>query len=160
MVVEHPTLEETAAFAGMLHARQTDKAGAPYLGHLARVSRHLLRLFPDATVAERHAAWLHDAIEDTPTTAADLLERGYGADIVAIVTALTKTESGSSYQDWIEQMAASGFVPAMRVKLADLSDNSDPARLAQLPPDRAASLAARYERAKETLVAALDTLGG
>ena len=112
------------------------------------------------TVAERHAAWLHDAIEDTPTTAADLLERGYGADVVAIVTALTKTESGSSYQDWIEQMAASGFVPAMRVKLADLSDNSDPARLAQLPPDRAASLAARYERAKETLVAALDTLGG
>ena len=47
----------------------------------------------------------------------------------------------------------------MRVKLADLTDNSDPARLALLPEDRARPLARRYERAKATLEAALKAHG-
>lgn len=153
---DHPTLEETAAFAGMLHATQTDKAGMPYIGHLARVSRHLLRLFPDATLAERHAAWLHDSLEDTPTTAEDLAARGYDPAVVAIVIALTKPDDVPSYQAWIERLAAGGFVSAMRVKLADLSDNGDPVRLAKLPPEKAQSLMQRYGRAMATLSAALE----
>ncbi|MCF4164471.1 HD domain-containing protein [Zavarzinia compransoris] len=156
---DHPTLEETAAFAGMLHAAQTDKAGLPYIGHLARVSRHLARLFPNATLAERHAAWLHDSLEDTPTTAEDLAARGYDPAVIAIVAALTKPADVPSYQAWIERLAASGFVSAMRVKLADLSDNGDPARLAKLPPEKASSLSRRYGRAMATLSAALDTHG-
>ena len=151
----HPTLEETAAFAGMLHASQADLAGAPYFGHLARVTRHLLRLFPDATLAERHAAWLHDAFEDTPCTAAELAQRGYDPLIVSIISAVTKTDDGRPYDAWIAELGESGFVSAMRVKLADLSDNADPARLALLPQEKAASLGHRYARAMDTLQAAL-----
>ena len=155
----HPTIEETAALAGSLHAGQTDKSGAPYIGHLARVSRHLVRLFPGASAAERHAAWLHDALEDTPTTADDLARLGYDPAVIAIVAAVTRTPGTDTYQQRIEALAGSGFVSAMRVKLADLTDNSDPARLALLPEDRARPLARRYERAKATLEAALKAHG-
>jgi len=158
---QHPTLEETAALAGTLHAAQADKAGRPYIGHLARVSAHLRRLFPDASFAERHAAWLHDAIEDTEMTAAGLAELAYDPAVITIVEALTRDgESGLSYQQWIENIVATGLRGAMRVKLADLADNSDPSRLALLPSERTASLAKRYDKARATLEAALADLGG
>ncbi|WP_126978120.1 HD domain-containing protein [Frigidibacter oleivorans] len=155
MVTDHPTVEETAALAGMLHAAQTDKSGEPYIGHLGRVARNLLRLYPDASLTERHAVWLHDTIEDTTMTAQGLVARGYDPDIVAVVTALTRPEDGRSYQQWIEALADSAPVSALRVKRADLADNSDPARLGLLPPDTAASLARRYARAIETIDAAI-----
>lgn len=157
----HPTLEETAAFAGTLHAGQTDKAGAPYIGHLIRVSRHLVRLFPRATPVERHAAWLHDALEDTPVTAADLRGRGYAPEVIEIVEAVTKDPgSGQTYSERIETLAARGPRGALRVKIADLTDNGDPTRLAALPEDKAASLGRRYAQARDRLLAALDAPHG
>ncbi|WP_264944272.1 HD domain-containing protein [Sphingomonas canadensis] len=155
-----PTLEETAALAATLHAGQTDKAGEPYIGHLARVSRHLLRLFPGASEAERHAAWLHDSIEDTGTTAETLTAFGYPPEVIAIVEALTKPGGGVTYPEWIEALAASGFASAMRVKLADLSDNSDPERLARLSCDRRDALERKYLPAIARLRHALDAAGG
>jgi (p)ppGpp synthase/HD superfamily hydrolase len=159
--VMHPTLEETAALAGFLHASQTDKAGAPYIGHLMRVSRHLVGLFPDASAAERHAAWLHDSIEDAGITAADLRTRGYAEDVIEIVEAVTKRPDGAqSYAERIEILIATGLRGAIRVKIADLTDNSDPGRLAQLPPGRAAVLASRYAQARDRLLAALPSSVG
>ena len=153
----HPSLEETAAFAGTLHAGQTDKAGEPYIGHLIRVSRHLVRLFPRATPVERHAAWLHDALEDTPVTAAALRGRGYAPEVIEIVEAVTKDpDSGQTYAERIETLAARGPRGALRVKIADLTDNGDPARLAALSEAKAASLGKRYAQARARLLAALD----
>jgi len=157
----HPTLEETAAFAGTLHAGQTDKAGEPYIGHLIRVSRHLVRLFPRATPVERHAAWLHDALEDTPVTATELRGRGYAPEVIEIVEAVTKDpDSSQTYAERIEVLAARGPRGALRVKIADLTDNGDPARLAALPEDKAASLGKRYAQARDRLLAALDAPPG
>ena len=157
----HPTLEETAAFAGTLHAGQTDKAGEPYIGHLIRVSRHLVRLFPRATPVERHAAWLHDALEDTPVTATELRGRGYAAEVIEIVEAVTKDpDSSQTYAERIEALARRGPRGALRVKIADLTDNGDPARLAALSEDKAASLGKRYAQARDRLLAALDAPQG
>ena len=158
--VPTPTIEESAALAGMLHAGQVDKAGAPYIRHLARVSRHLTRLFADATDAERHAAWLHDSIEDAGMTGARLADLGYDAATIAIIEAVTKPAEAMPYQQWIERIAASGHVSAMRVKLADLSDNADPARLAALPGDRATTLRAKYAPAIAAIEAGLARAGG
>lgn len=152
----HPDLEETAARAGAWHAGQTDKAGAPYLGHLIRVSQHLRRLFPDTSLAERHAAWLHDVLEDTAATADDLRAFGYAEEVIAIVEAVTRRQGEQrSYADWIETIAEHAPTGAIRVKLADLTDNSDPDRLAALPPDRAAALGSRYRAAIARLRQAL-----
>ena len=88
-----PPLDVTAARAGYWHGGQTDKAGAPYVGHLIRVQAHLLRLFPDASEVERHAAWLHDVLEDTAITAHDLAEIGYPDDLIALAS---KVMSGAA----------------------------------------------------------------
>jgi hypothetical protein len=44
----------------------------------------------------------------------------------------------------------------MRVKMADLSDNADPARLAALPAETAARLSAQYGAALARLRQALE----
>lgn len=156
----HPSLEETAALAGHWHAGQLDHAGVPYVRHLMRVSRHLSRLFPEASMAERHAAWLHDVVEDTGITTDDLAGHGYAPEVIEIVVAVTKPPNDPrSYAERIEDLAASGQVAAMRVKIADLTDNADPARLAALPEDRAASLGKRYRAALQRLTEALERHG-
>lgn len=148
-----PPLDVTAARAGFWHGGQTDKAGAPYVDHLIRVQRHLLRLFPDATPEERHAAWLHDVLEDTAVTGRDLLAFGYPSEVVALISALSRPDIGT-YAEWIETLAT-GPRSAIRIKIADLTDNSDPARLAALPAPTATSLAKRYDAALTRLKAAL-----
>lgn len=153
----HPTLEETAAFAAFAHGMQTDKAGKPYYLHLVRVARHLTRLFSSVTRVELHAVWLHDILEDTAVTESDLREMGYADEVIATVRALTKpTDRSVSYTTWIDTLAKSGHAPAIRVKIADLSDNSDPVRLAQLHEAQAASLSKRYKKALRILQDAIN----
>jgi uncharacterized protein (DUF1778 family) len=158
----HPTLEQTAARAAHWHASQVDQAGRPYVEHLIEVAAGLVRLFPDANGTERHAAWLHDVIEDTDITAEDLARLGYAAEVIAIVTAVTRPDGAPQpYADWIAQMAETAPLGALRVKLADLASNTDPHRLARLDPAKAGRLSARYTAATAVLrKALLDRAGG
>jgi Guanosine polyphosphate pyrophosphohydrolases/synthetases len=121
----------------------------------------LAQRFPGATTSERHAAWLHDVLEDTEVTAEDLRRLGYAPEVIAIVEAVTKPPPPRpSYADWIAGIAREAPLGALRVKLADLAQNSDPARLALLEPARAERLRTRYARATRTLQDALrDRLG-
>ncbi|MEM9046901.1 MAG: HD domain-containing protein [Pseudomonadota bacterium] len=156
----HPTLEDTIAFAAKLHGAQTDQGGAPYIAHLARVSAHLIKQFPMASIAERHAAWLQDCLEDTDSSASDLAARGYDAAVIELVEAVTRPMGqGMTYHAWIDGLASKGPIGAIRIKIADLADNSDPSRLASLEPPEAASLE-RYARAQAALEAALEAPEG
>ncbi|MGS4947212.1 hypothetical protein ACVDG3_17175 [Meridianimarinicoccus sp. RP-17] len=51
----HPTLEHGAARAAHWHAAQVGLAGRPDIEHLIQVAGGLVRMFPDAIGAERHA---------------------------------------------------------------------------------------------------------
>ncbi|MBP2232525.1 (p)ppGpp synthase/HD superfamily hydrolase [Azospirillum agricola] len=125
---------ETLALAQRLHDGQTDKAGEPYWRHLERVAQRLVERFPDATKAQVQAALLHDAIEDAGVSAEDLRAAGIEEEaIVAIQLVSRNLGPAGSYLEWIGRIAASGNVTAIRVKLADNLDNSDPARVAALP---------------------------
>jgi len=146
------------ALASRLHAGQTDKAGHPYVGHLARVAARLVARWPDATRDELEAAWLHDSLEDTEATEASLLAAGVSAETIRIVQAVTRPH-GSDYLAWIADLAAAGDISVLRVKLSDNADNSDPARVAQLP-DGAARVASRYEPARRLLEDGLAKAGG
>ncbi|HET6493842.1 MAG TPA: guanosine-3',5'-bis(diphosphate) 3'-pyrophosphohydrolase, partial [Thermoleophilia bacterium] len=109
--------------------------------------------------AVRHAALLHDVIEDTDETAESLLAMGYSERTVKIVSLVSRDKSdGKTYHEFIESIAESDETGAILVKLADLAHNSDPERLAQLPPDKAAGLGKRYAKATTTLTAALVRL--
>ncbi len=152
-----PTLEETKTWVRQLHAGQTDKAGKPYVDHVLRVHLRLISLFPDATQDTEHAALLHDAIEDCDVDADALRQRGYSDETIRIVEAVTKPSGGAqTYAQRMDHLAQSGPIGALQVKIADLSDNSDPLRLSSLPRAQAMSLKKRYENALARLALAIS----
>lgn len=141
-------LLEAVGLAARIHDGQKDKAGEPYVGHLVRT---MLRLPADATELERCAALLHDALEDAgPAMRKALVNAGAGPELMEMLEALT-CGSGEAYHDYIARVAKS---PAWRVKLADIADNSDPARLALLRPELAARLKIKYDLARTAIYAA------
>lgn len=107
-------LERAVEVATRQHAGQTDKAGQPYLLHLLRVMQQV-----EGNIAKQ-AAVLHDVLEDTPTTADELLQAGIDPQAVAAVKRLTRGE-GDSYADYVVRIAEDPL--ARQIKLADLNDN-------------------------------------
>jgi (p)ppGpp synthase/HD superfamily hydrolase len=71
-------------------------------------------------------ALLHDVIEDTKTTFAELREAGFSERVVNAVALLTKMP-GQTYDEYKSGVFSS--IDAMRVKKADLTHNSDIRRL-------------------------------
>jgi (p)ppGpp synthase/HD superfamily hydrolase len=130
------------AIAVAAHAGQVDKAGEPYISHPGRVAARLAR--PE----ERAAAWLHDVLEDTPTTGADLHAAGIPDAVVAAVEALTRRRDEIP-ADYYARVRANPV--ALAVKAADIADNSDPVRLARLDRDEGVRLAAKYRAARVAL---------
>jgi (p)ppGpp synthase/HD superfamily hydrolase len=131
------------------HAGQLDKAGLPYIGHLERVASYVDPADPLAQTA----ALLHDSIEDTSLTAHDLADHGIPAPAIEAVELLTrrKEQDPEDYYQAIRENAL-----AREVKLADLADNSDPARLALLPDAHQARLTRKYAAAYRALGACVD----
>lgn len=149
-----PTYADTVEFIQEAHKGQTDAAGKPYWTHPKRVAGRVARMDGSGDL-EEIIALLHDVIEDTPHTAGSLLARGYSMEVVMGVVLLSRDKSKGTYAEFIQSIADSGFQPAMRVKLADLEDNTDPERVAQLPAEKQ-GIVKRYEKAKKVLWAALE----
>ena len=141
------TVEDAIVFAAERHRGQRDKAGEPYILHPLRVA---LRVHTDR---ERLAAVLHDVVGDTGVTLDELRARGLDESVVAAIETLTKRD-GEDYRAFIERVAQNPIARA--VKLADLADNLDPDRLAALPPEEQQRLRAKYEPARERLLASRE----
>lgn len=133
------------------HRGQTDKAGAPYIGHPARVAAHAAAAGGDERVVA--AAWLHDVVEDTAVTPDDLRAAGIPEDVVAAVVAVSKV-AGEATEDYFARINADPI--AVAVKTADLADNTDPARLAVLDDATRQRLQAKYGRARQLLAPVED----
>lgn len=118
----------TAAFelARTAHTGQVDKVGEPYVGHPFRVA---LSVVGDEL---RQVGALHDVVEDTPLTLADLSARGFSDAVVAGVDAMTK-RPGETLRASMARVSADPL--ARVVKLADVADNASPVRLARLPTE-------------------------
>lgn len=127
------------------HEGQTDKAGAPYIAHPARVAARVAD-DPDAEAV----AWLHDVIEDTGRSLDDLRAAGMPERVVTAVEAISKRDN-EERDAYYNRVAANPL--ALKVKYADLADNSDPARLAKLEPQVRARLEAKYKHAHEVIAA-------
>jgi GTP diphosphokinase / guanosine-3',5'-bis(diphosphate) 3'-diphosphatase len=77
-------------FASAAHGDQKRTSGEPYVTHVVEVCRILLELLEtrmDTTLA--CAALLHDVVEDTAVTAADV-EKHWGREVAALVEGVTK----------------------------------------------------------------------
>lgn len=166
-----PPLRRTAAdaeaFARVVHGGQLDKAGRPYVEHLAGVARRAASKIAgmpgvlSPTIASKvvQIAWLHDVVEDTPYTTKDLTDEGFSNDAAAGVDALSKLDGGLLYLDWIERLAATAPLPVILVKMSDIEDNADPERLALLDDDTRERLQAKYGAALPIVRDAAAQLG-
>lgn len=136
------SLEDAIAIATAAHDGQVDKSGRPYIGHPLRVM---------ASVEGEHAqmaAVLHDVIEDTAVTAADLTARGCPTVVVDAVVALSHLP-GEPQDVYLRRVAANPL--ALQVKRADIGDNLSPARMARLDTETRARLEIKYATALRLL---------
>lgn len=104
------------AVARRAHEGHLDKSGLPYIAHPLRVAAASERYGP------LHAAvgWLHDVVEDTALTLADLLVEGFPVEVVDAVAALTHVDH-MPLEDYWAQVAANPI--ARVVKVFDSLDN-------------------------------------
>ena len=105
------------------HKGQVDKAGIPYINHPLTVASLV------DTEEEKIVALLHDTIEDTNITEQDLLNYGFSNKIVEAVKLLTHNKN-VPYMDYIAKIKDNKL--ARKVKIADLTHNSDLSRLKEI----------------------------
>lgn len=151
----HPDLGQSIEIMRKAHEGQLDKCGRPYYLHPLRVAMRLVHCTPE----ERHAALLHDVVEDTPITLDDLRAMGYSAEVIELVDILTRRmPDAESHRLYLGRIVASGNVKALRVKLADVIDNMSPARSRDLPPEHR-GMQQRFAKDLQRIVDALQALG-
>jgi len=141
-------LSSAIVIATIAHQGQKDKAGKDYILHPLHVMNQL------ETDEERIVAVLHDVIEDSCWTIADLKEAKFSETVCNAVQAITKI-SGESYLQYLERVAENAI--ACAVKIEDLRHNSDLSRIpsaTQKDFDRAE----KYRSARSFLYAKLEPL--
>jgi len=141
-------LQRAIEIAKAAHAGQTDKAGRPYIDHPLRVMERLAQ----EDLPGRIVAVLHDVLEDTETTLEALRSEGFPEAIRSALECLTHRTHEPRSEYW-SRVGANPL--ARRVKLADIADNSDEARLTLLAPEIAQRLREKYRAAR----AALGSIG-
>ncbi|MDU4651933.1 HD domain-containing protein [Sneathia sanguinegens] len=105
------------------HKGQVDKAGVPYINHPLTVASLV------DTEEEKIVALLHDTIEDTNITEQDLIDYGFPNEIVEAVKLLTHNKN-VPYMDYVAKIKDNEL--ARKVKIADLTHNSDLSRLKEI----------------------------
>lgn len=134
-------LEKALLLAAKAHTGQVDKGGAPYILHPIRV------MLACEGEKEKIVALLHDTLEDTALTAADLRREGFSEEIVQAVLCLTRRQE----EDYMGYIARVGRNPlAARVKCADLQDNMDISRI-PAPTEKDFARIRKYEQACQRL---------
>lgn len=133
-------VERAKALAYRAHAGQVDKAGRPYIEHVARVAARVA----DDPEAEA-VAWLHDVLEDAPELWGEVARLHEPTPTIVIRLSRGGVDSVAYY-------AAIRRSPiALRVKLADIADNADESRLALLDEATANRLRRKYAKARKAL---------
>jgi (p)ppGpp synthase/HD superfamily hydrolase len=136
-------LEKAILCAVKAHAGQKDKAGAPYILHPLRI---MMKMDSQAGMI---AAMLHDVVEDSSVTLADLRAEGFSEEVIAAVDHLTRRE-GEAYEIFINRLRHNPL--AVKVKLADLEDNMDIRRIENVT-GRDIERIQKYQAAREKLSA-------
>ena len=107
-------LEKAILIAVQAHKNQRDKAGETYILHPLRL---MLKMDSET---EMIAAVLHDVVEDSNWTLADLKREGFSEEVLSVIECLTRRDQ-ETYEEFIERVK---FNPtARKIKLADLEDN-------------------------------------
>jgi guanosine-3',5'-bis(diphosphate) 3'-pyrophosphohydrolase len=132
-------LDEAVAAALRWHGDQRRPTGAPYVEHLLEALEVLVRGAEVTAPAVLSAAILHDVVEDTPATLADV-EAGFGPEVTELVDWVTKPPATGAGRQ-AKRAARAAYLRRLRdapreavlVKLADRASNVQ--TLDRMPPD-------------------------
>ncbi len=145
------------------HQGQVDKCGDPYINHVTNVATRAVSAtayrgsmgsysqeWADHVVA---TAWLHDVVEDTDVTLADIALQ-FPNEVVLAEEAITHVPN-EPYWDYIERVRVDEIATA--VKIVDLRDNMNPDRIIRITDEAVMSrmmniLIPRYYKAYKLLV--------
>ena len=105
-----------------------------------------------STVEEKIVGVLHDAIEDSDLTLENLTALGFPQVILEAIDTITK-RSNEDYEDYLKRVMSNPI--ALRVKIADMSDNMDISRIAQ-PNEKDYSRLKKYQATLPRLLEAID----
>lgn len=147
-------IERAADFAKTAHEsidQRRKYTNEPYIVHPAKVAEIVSNVTDDENMI--CAAWLHDVVEDTPVTLADVRDK-FGDDVAHLVDGLTnvsKPEDGNrETRVAIDRNHTAGTDSRTKtIKLADLIANLDGI------VDQNARFARKYIAEKELLLAVL-----
>ena len=129
-----------------LHGMQLDKAGRPYVEHPMRVATSVA--LSGGTPVQEMAAWLHDVLEDTDATVETLCSYDVPWQVIDIVEALTHLPNEPNVTYW-NRIAETPY--AVLVKLCDIYDNLNPARMCYLDEATQKRLRTKYGMALVSL---------
>jgi len=132
-----PSIAQAYEFASKAHQGQERRNGDPYITHPVAVAEILAGLHLDAGSIK--AALLHDVIEDTPSTLAEI-EKLFGDDVARLVDGVSKIDH--LHFDSVAEAQAESFrkmllamAKDLRVILVKLADRTHNMRTIQaLPP--------------------------
>lgn len=105
------------------HKNAWDKSGVPYVFHPFHVAEQM----DDET--STIVALLHDVIEDTDYTLSDIRGMGFSEEVCEALDYMTHRE-GVPYMDYVRHIKENPI--ATKVKLADLTHNSDRTRFDEM----------------------------
>ncbi|TDW89586.1 HD domain-containing protein [Kribbella pratensis] len=140
------SIETADKLAAALHREQVDKSGQPYVDHV-RGAAAIARA-NGARTDQQMAALLHDTVEDTACTLAQLRDLGVPDPVVEMVDALTR-RPGESHDTYLTRLTRTP--DAVLVKRADIEHNSSPSRQSQLDPATQDRLRQKYAHAVRVL---------
>lgn len=154
MTFDMDAYDVAARFAAEAHLGQTVKGSdLPYLMHVTLVAAEVMAALQHESVDDPElaiqCALLHDAVEDTPVTLAEI-EARFGAPVAAGVDALSKRDVPLAMEDSLRRVNASCREVRM-VKLADRTTNMAP------PPAQWSSAKRKAYRKQAQMI--LETLG-
>ena len=138
-----PMTKRAMILAYNAHHGQFDKAGIPYILHPV----HLAEQMDDEIACT--VALLHDTVEDTSITLADLATE-FPPQVVEALALLTH-DPAIDYFDYVRAIKQNPT--AAKVKLADLAHNSDTTRCAgtAITAERMAAWKEKYTKAIQLL---------
>lgn len=136
-------VDKAKEIATKAHDGQVRRGGAPYITHCKAVADDM------ASETVQAISWLHDVLEDTPVTVADLQMEGIPQNVIDAVVILTRLDD-ETYEQFIDRIVKSNNLDVLCVKYADIGNN--------LPTCRESKRAA-YLDAKKKILARMMSLG-
>lgn len=148
---KHQQVRRAYILAKTAHANQKDKGGNPYILHPLAVASSV----QDSVRTEGvMAALLHDTVEDTQVKPQDI-EYLFGDKVAEIVKLLTHDRE-MPYLDYVRIIAESGNHEAILIKIADITQNMNLARLPEIADTDTARINEKYIPAMNILINALQ----